>query len=74
MSKTRCINVYDELKAAGIPIDNHESDLYALYTPDSIRIVKESGHSWTVFVSQIDGKLWLDIPFAYSPFWDGRAS
>lgn len=64
------INPYKELIAAGIQTDSHESDLYVLVTPDSSRIVKASGWSRSTFVSQIDGKLWFDLPFAFEPFWD----
>ena len=65
-------NPYKALKAAGIPLDQHESDLYALATHEAREIVKTSGWSHTTFVSQIDGKIWLDIPFAYEPFWEAK--
>ncbi len=65
--------VYERLTAAGVPTDNHESDLYALATPVSRAIVAESGRSAATFRSAVDGKLWLDIPFAYDPFWESKA-
>lgn len=68
--------IYDDLKSAGVPLDNHESDLYALVTPESTRIVQAHTQAHggrgmiTTFVSSIDGKRWYDIPFAYLPFWE----
>lgn len=69
VGKGKAMSIYQQLKDAGIPIDSHESDLYAKSTPESLRIVKESGHIYSMFTSQVDGELWLDIPFAYEPFW-----
>lgn len=62
-------SLHQQLLAAGVPLDSHESDLYAQVTPESRRIVEESGHSSTMFKSEIDGKMWYDLPFAYDPFW-----
>jgi len=63
-------SLYDRLRAAGVPLDHHESDLYALKTPESEAIMKTDDHIVTTFVSRIDQKVWYDIPFAYKPFWD----
>jgi hypothetical protein len=68
----KATNPYRMLKAAGCKMDSHESDLYVLATPESRRIVHESGWTFEAFVSQIDGKVWLDVPFAWEPFWEGR--
>ena len=65
-------NPYTALVAAGVPIDHHESDLYCLATPEARQIVKLSGWSHTTFTSQIDGRIWFDIPFGYEPFWGAR--
>lgn len=62
-------NVYDALTEAGVPTDHHESDLYAKVTPDSTRIFRAFGTRPTVFRSQLDGELWYDAPFAYTPYW-----
>ena len=73
-------DLYAELKAAGCEIDNHESDLYVRSTPHSERIVYQSGPAayWSSFparrfMSNLDGKLWIEVPFAFTPFWDARA-
>lgn len=67
-------NPYAELLAIGAELDHHESDLYAKYTPEVMALVKDTGCTFSTFISQIDGKLWLDIPFAYLPFWERRQS
>ena len=64
--------IYEQLKEAGIPLDHHESDLYALLTPESTAIISKWSFlsSVTTFKSQVDGKTWYDLPFAFQPFWD----
>jgi len=64
---------YDLLKDAGIPLDSHESDLYVLANPGSRAILARCGASFTAFRSERDGRIWLDIPFAYKPWWDAKA-
>ena len=69
------MSIYTELLAAGIPLDHHESDLYALVDHESRRIVEafpfkgKTRKNITTFISQIDGKTWYEIPFSYDPFW-----
>jgi len=63
---------YEAVKAKGVEIDHHESDLYIPVNDTTRALVKEydcTGNV-TTFVSNVDGKLWYDIPFAYQPFWD----
>lgn len=67
------MELYDELQAAACRMDRHESDLYVEATPTAREIVKRSGRSWSAFVSQVDGKLWLEVPFAWAPFWRAKA-
>ena len=68
-------SIYARAKAAGIPMDSHESDLYLKDTPDARRILQEwreeSGRDGcvTYFRDNIDRQQWIDIPFAYDPFW-----
>ncbi len=65
------MSIYEQLKNAGIPLDNHESDLYALKTDVSTQIIEQYEFKSNVitFTSQIDGKIWYDIPFNYDPYW-----
>ena len=65
-------SLYNQLKEAGVPLDHHESDLYAKVTPESEKIVKASGHSHSTFISNIDNEKWFDIPFAFTPFWGNK--
>ncbi len=64
--------IYDDMLAAGVSVENHYSDLYVPVNEITQPIVaKYSGKVYT-FVSQIDGKQWYDIPFAYLPYWEAR--
>jgi len=42
-------------------IDSHATDLYVIANEKTKKFFKEYG--FTTFISQIDGKLWLDVPF-----------
>jgi len=73
--------IYERAISAGIKcgrssdceMDSHESDLYLKDTPKARQIVKEwqeeSGRNGFVTYFYDDGKQWMDIPFAYDPFW-----
>jgi len=65
---------YRALKAAGLAIEHHESDLYVRATAEAQRIVKKSGWGHKTFWSNRPpvGELWLDVPFAYDPWWKKR--
>jgi hypothetical protein len=76
------MSIYKALKEAGCEMDSHESDLYVKDTAVAREVLSkhdirfneaEGGRSWGRFVSQIDGAFWIDIPFAYEPWWDRRA-
>ena len=66
--------LYEKIVAAGIQHDSHESDLYIPVTPETTKLVSEYEFRTNVqrFTSQIDGKPWYDIPFAYQPAWEKR--
>ena len=65
-------SLYKDLVRARIPTDHHESDLYVLDTPEARETVKKYGYKFTTFTSNIDGKRWIDVPFAYEPFWEKK--
>jgi hypothetical protein len=65
-------NPYKALLKAGCEMDSHESDLYVRATPEAVAIVKESGWRYETFTSQTDGQQWLDLAFAYEPFWESK--
>ena len=52
-------------------IDHHETDLYLRVTDASRDLVNRYKYKGSVstFVDQINGVLWYDIPFAYTPTW-----
>jgi len=64
-------DIYDQVVALGVEIDHHESDLYIPVTPETQALIRSYPHRKNVkrFRSNIDGKTWFDIPFAYAPFW-----
>jgi hypothetical protein len=63
-------SLYQELRTTGIPTDHHESDLYVLDTPEARALIAKHGKRGSSFTSQIDRRRWLDVPFAYDPFWE----
>lgn len=66
--------LYDAAVAAAIPMDNHESDLYLKATPEAVALVRqyEGRSNCSGFTSQIDGERWIEVPFAFVPWWDKR--
>ena len=66
--------LYELLTAAGVPLDSHESDLYAKVTPESKAIIQayQFRDSVRMFRSSGDNQLWYDIPFANAPFWERK--
>ena len=68
-------NVYRDLLDAGFELDHHEGDLYVKLTPESLRIVKDSGWStWSFFHHQVKQETWIEVPFGYVPWWEARCS
>jgi hypothetical protein len=67
--------IYTMMVNAGVPVDHHESDLYAKKTQESERIIEWYEHSpaVSIFLSSADNSPWYDIPFAYMPWWEARS-
>ena len=67
--------IYEAIKAAGVETDHHEADLYAPVNEITEKLVAEYEFKRNVtrFRCAIDGKMWFDIPFAYTPFWEAAA-
>jgi len=65
--------LYERAKAAGLEMDNHESDLYLKDTPEARRIVAEyraeSGTDCFITYFRSNGAQWMDIAFMFDPFW-----
>lgn len=69
----RLASLYQEFKAAGIEIGNHESDMYVPITTESKAILENyplQKTNATKFRSNIDGVLTYDIPFSFDPFYE----
>jgi hypothetical protein len=77
--------LYDELIAAGVKVDSHESDLYFEGTPEARAILEKPEHEqWRKsakgFVHNDPKRLgsdlrwWVEVPFAYEPWWRARAT
>jgi hypothetical protein len=69
-------NIYTQVVALGIEHSNHESDLYIPVNEQTRELVKnyKFASNVTTFKSNIDGKPWYDIPFAFTPYWDAKSS
>jgi len=66
------MSIWTEVKARGIPYDNHESDLYIPVNDETRKLLRGSGIKYSAFYSSKDHTLWYDIPFAYEPWWEKR--
>ena len=53
-------------------IDHHASDLYIKRTPAAVALVARLDNTalLSVFLSQIDGCIWYELPFCFTPFWE----
>lgn len=65
-------SLYQHIKQSRQEYDHHQSDLYIKATHENILLCKKLGASFEYFTSEIDRERWLDIPFAYDPFWEKR--
>ena len=63
---------YQALRASGAPLDSHESDLYVKDTPEVRKIIAANPQSWSFsrFRHQVTKEMWLDLPFAFDPWWE----
>lgn len=68
------MSIYKEMKAAGVEMSSHESDLYVPVNLVTAALVTAYEHknNVTTFTSNIDGNRWYDIPFAYDPYWESK--
>lgn len=68
------VALFNQVKELGIQYDSHETDLYLPVNEQTQRLIDvyEFKSNVTQFTSQIDGKRWFDIPFAYLPAWEKK--
>jgi hypothetical protein len=72
------MSLYQDLVTAGCQIDSHESDLYVKHNADAVRIIAEFEAAGGItnkvlFTSRVDFQTWIELPFAYEPFWIAKA-
>lgn len=67
------MSLYTEIVAAGIPVDNHYSDLYVKATPESFALLKKHKQRFSGFKHTTLREMWYDVPFMYEPYWEARA-
>lgn len=67
------MSVYTKLVEVGAEIDSHESDLYVKHTTEVMNVLREvkGWNSWVRFYDR-EGAPWIEIPFAYDPWWSQR--
>lgn len=73
-------DIYSIVIAENIPHASHYSDLYIPVTPRTTQIVHDHAKALKTkglgmvktFKNQVEGGLWYDIPFAYTPYWDAK--
>lgn len=65
------VQLFNQVQALGIQYNSHETDLYLPVNEQTQKLIDayEFKSNVTKFISQIDGKPWFDIPFAYLPAW-----
>ena len=69
-------SIYEEVKAAGGYIPDHESDLYIEDTAENRAILARYPLEKSIatrFKDNVTGKPSIEIPFAFMPFWEARA-
>ena len=68
--------LYNEIVKVTTPEQrgNWNSDLQCKVTKETQELVEKYDFrsAVTVFISTIDGTLWYEIPFAYTPWWKER--
>ncbi len=68
--------LFQKIALAGIEFDHHESDLYLKDCPEAREILEEfplNKKNARAFRSEIEPHdMYLDVPFAYEPFWIRR--
>lgn len=66
------MSLYTDMVELGVPISNHYSDLYVPATPETRALIKKHGRTAESFINQVEGGVWLDVPFAFDPYWERR--
>lgn len=62
-------NLHEQLVKINAEITNHCSDLYVRLTPEVLKLVQASGRKFSFFENQVESGVWIDVTFAYEPYW-----
>lgn len=66
------MTLFEKIVQLQIPHSNHYSDLYIPVTTQTTQLLKEHNAPTNIFINQVEGGLWYDVPFAYDPYWAAR--
>ncbi len=66
------MTIHETMKNLGVEISSHYSDLYVPVTEETRTALKNAKPKpyFGTFRSNIDGKMWFDISFAFDPYWE----
>ena len=69
------MSLYEDLKAAGVETDSHESDLFFPSTEKSRAILDRHPVQKAIAGKcRSEGKPWIEVPFAFDPYWARKAA
>lgn len=68
------MSLYTDLKEAGQPVANWQSDLYTPVNPVTKALIDKHKSFHSTFINQVEGGLWYDVAFAFDPFWEAKDS
>jgi len=76
MAEKEAMSLYEDVKATGGYIANHESDLYIEVNDTTTAILAKyplQQSNARTFRNEVTGKLCYDVPFGYDPYWAAKA-
>lgn len=71
------MSLFTEMLAAGVEVDSHESDLYVKASATASAVLRRhpaQAANALYFWDRTGGGMWIDVPFAYDPWWHRRAA
>lgn len=66
------MELFNEVKALGIPYSSYATDLYLPDTKQVRDLLEKHGLKGSRFHNNVEGGIWIDVPFAYLPGWPGK--
>ena len=66
-------SLYAECVRLGVPVQSHYSDLYIPVNDLTREILKRHPYCRpSGFINQVEGGLWYDCPFQFTPYWESK--